>query len=72
MAGHYVEAPDLIVDSHGADVIDSVWSLLGNAYEYFGVMPTLLERDFNLPSIESLFYEVERIRELQRIGNDCG
>lgn len=65
VAGHHIEAPDLIVDSHGSDVIDSVWSLLENAYEYFGVMPTLLERDFNLPPIESLFRELEKIRGLQ-------
>lgn len=28
VAGHYQEAEDLIVDTHGADVIDPVWQLL--------------------------------------------
>ncbi len=28
MAGHYNEAENLIIDTHGADVIDPVWSLL--------------------------------------------
>ena len=47
IAGHYNEAEDLIVDTHGADVIEPVWDLLSEAYRYFGVFPTLLERDFN-------------------------
>ena len=49
IAGHYVEAEDIRVDTHGADVIDPVWKLLDVAYEHFGVFPTLWERDFNIP-----------------------
>ena len=66
IAGHYNEAADLIVDSHGAEVIDGVWSLLKTAYAEFGVMPTLLERDFNFPPLAELLAEVETIRDLQR------
>lgn len=65
VAGHYNEADDLIVDTHGADVIDPVWALLQRAYELFGVMPTLLERDFNIPPLEELLGEVETITRLQ-------
>lgn len=65
IAGHYREADDLIVDTHGADVIDPVWQLLGKAYQYFGVIPTLLERDFNLPPLAELLHEVEMIHALQ-------
>lgn len=65
VAGHFNEAEDLIVDTHGADVIDPVWSLLECAYETFGTFPTLLERDFNLPSVEELKSEVEQIRSIQ-------
>lgn len=61
IAGHYNEAEDLIVDTHGADVIEPVWDLLSEAYRYFGVFPTLLERDFNLPSVDNLFAEVKQI-----------
>ncbi len=64
VAGHYVEAEDLIVDTHGADVIDPVWDLLATAYEHFGVFPTLLERDFNLPPLPALLGEVARIDAL--------
>ena len=66
VAGHYVEAPDLRVDTHGSDVIDPVWDLLKAAYVRWGVLPTLLERDFNFPKLPDLLSEVSRIRELQR------
>ena len=66
IAGHYVEADDLRIDSHGADVIDPVWRLLDVAYGYFGVFPTLLERDFNIPPLETLLKEVDIIRDRQQ------
>lgn len=65
VAGHYVEAEDLRVDTHGADVIDPVWDLLDAAYDHCGVVPTLLERDFNIPPLPELFKEIETIRHLQ-------
>lgn len=65
VAGHYDEAEDLKIDTHGAPVKDAVWRLLDLAYRCHGVHPTLLERDFNFPPIEELLAEVERIRALQ-------
>lgn len=65
IAGHFVEAEDLLVDTHGADVIDPVWTLLQSAYRRFGVFPTLLERDFNLPPVELLLAEVAKIGAIQ-------
>ena len=66
IAGHYNEAEDLRVDTHGADVIDPVWGLLDRAYQLFGVMPTLLERDFNIPPVPELLAEVNRIKSIQQ------
>jgi uncharacterized protein (UPF0276 family) len=65
VAGHFDEAEDLKVDTHGADVIDPVWELLAEAYRLLGPLPTLLERDFNLPPLADLLQEVEHVRELQ-------
>lgn len=65
MAGHHKEAEDLIIDTHGADVIDPVWSLLDETYRIHGVTPTLLERDFNIPPLNELMCEVERIARIQ-------
>jgi uncharacterized protein (UPF0276 family) len=69
IAGHYDEADDLKVDTHGAEVIEPVWSLLETAYEHFGVFPTLLERDFNIPPLPELLGEVSRIASLQSSWN---
>jgi len=65
VAGHFDEAEDLKVDTHGAPVIDPVWQLLQRTYEVFGPIPTLLERDFNIPPLPELCGEVQRIRGYQ-------
>lgn len=70
VAGHFKEAEDLRVDTHGADVIDPVWELLAAAYELFGPLPTLLERDFNIPPVATLLEEVAHIRRLQTASAD--
>jgi uncharacterized protein (UPF0276 family) len=66
MAGHYREGEDLAIDTHGEDVADPVWALLDAAYGIFGVHPTLLERDFNIPALDRLIAEVERITATQQ------
>jgi uncharacterized protein (UPF0276 family) len=70
VAGHYDEADDLKVDTHGADVIDPVWMLLAQAYQRLGPLPTLLERDFNLPPLAELLREISQVRELQQGCDD--
>ena len=65
LAGHYVEAPDLRIDTHGSAVDDQAWDLLEQAYAKFGPVPTLLERDFNFPPMNELLDEVRRIKALQ-------
>ncbi len=65
IAGHFDEAEDLKVDTHGDDIIDSVWDLLAEAYQLCGVLPTLLERDFNILPMHELMSEVEHIRHVQ-------
>ena len=65
IAGHYDEAEDLRVDTHGAEVIDPVWQILKAAYGHCGLLPTLLERDFNFPPMDELLAEVQMIRDIQ-------
>lgn len=71
IAGHYREAADLIVDTHGADVVDPVWRLLDVAYHAHGVRPTLLERDFNFPPLSGLLGELAQIRARQALHDDA-
>lgn len=65
IAGHYDEAPGLIVDSHAAPVIDPVWDLLDYTYAHCGLRPTLLERDFHIPPLAELIDELDHIRTIQ-------
>ena len=67
VAGHYTESDSLLVDTHGTKVIDPVWDILNKTYELYGVIPTLLERDFNFPPLSELLDEVQQIRERQNI-----
>lgn len=70
IAGHYEEAPDLRIDTHGTAVSEQSWQLLADAYRHFGPVPTLLERDFNFPPVEELLDEVRKIKHLQSLALD--
>ena len=65
MAGHFDEADDLKIDTHGQDVKQEVWQLLEKTYQQHGLIPTLLERDFNIPPMDELLQEVQTIRDYQ-------
>jgi hypothetical protein len=66
VAGHWVEPDGLLIDTHGAEVIDPVWRILEAAYARVGgEVPTCLERDFNIPDLPALTAEVEQIARLQ-------
>jgi uncharacterized protein len=65
VAGHYQQTASLLIDTHGTDVIDPVWALLEEAYALFGVFPTLLERDSNIPPLPKLMREINKIADIQ-------
>ena len=65
IAGHYEEARDLRVDTHASAVVEPVWELLDHVYASHGALPTLLERDFNIPKISVLIDEVKKIASMQ-------
>jgi uncharacterized protein (UPF0276 family) len=75
IAGHYVErrlddgTPSLLLDTHGAAIVDPVYELLGVAVDAFArrglpMPPVLLERDHNLPPLPELFDELRRVRTI--------
>ncbi|MCX7543992.1 HvfB family MNIO-type RiPP peptide maturase [Marinicella gelatinilytica] len=68
IAGHEQKSKDLIIDTHGSEVIDPVWSLLEYSYQQHGVFPTLLERDFDFPELSTLLEEVNHIKHIQMIS----
>jgi hypothetical protein len=63
LAGHSYNG-DLIIDTHDHDVADPVWDLYGRAVERFGVVATMIERDDNIPPLESLLEELQMARRL--------
>jgi len=66
LAGHHDQPGDIKVDTHGAAVRPQVWTLFASACERFGILPTVLERDFNYPPMAELLAEVARIRSVQQ------
>jgi uncharacterized protein len=47
----------LLIDSHGSAVDEAVWSLYARVIGRLGSIPTLLERDNNVPSLATLLAE---------------
>lgn len=63
VAGHErADEDDVILDSHGAAMIDPVLSLLTWVIERTGPLPVILERDNNVPPIEDLLRELDLAR----------
>lgn len=61
LAGH-LNLGTHIVDTHDHPVIDAVWSLYKEAVRRFGVVPTMIERDDNIPELGELLAELEVAR----------
>ena len=66
MAGHTKVAEDLIIDTHGEDIIDPVYDLFEYTMEILQRdIPVLLERDFNIPELPVLQREMEQIQSIK-------
>ena len=52
----------LLIDHHGAPVAEAVWALYRFALERTGPVPTLIERDHDVPAFEVLQAEAHRAR----------
>ncbi len=67
MAGHEQVEPDLIIDTHGEDIIKPVYDLFDYTTRRVRPVPVLLERDFNIPGLQHLQTE---LTELEKIVNN--
>lgn len=61
VAGHCV-TDDIVIDDHGSQVCDEVWTLHAYAIERFGPVPTLVEWDTDVPPLHVLLAEAQRAR----------
>lgn len=62
LAGHQADpalGPALLIDSHDAPIAPAVWALYGQVVARTGPLPTLIERDSNLPPWAELLAERE-------------
>ena len=70
LAGHDVtadaEGETLLIDAHGSAVIDAVWELYSQVIARTGAIPTLIERDNNVPVLDILLAEVQRAEQMLR------
>jgi len=62
----------LLIDSHGAPVDEMVWGLYAAVLARTGPMPTLLERDNDVPGLETLLAESQRAEDLMPALDDPG
>lgn len=65
LAGHRNQG-GYIIDTHDEPVIDRVWELYAHAVRRFGPVSTMIERDDNIPPLETLLVELERARSITR------
>jgi len=66
MAGHYQVNDKLIIDTHGAEIINPVYDLFAYTIkEIQHDIPVLLERDFNIPKLSELQTEICNLRQVK-------
>lgn len=63
LAGHR-RVGGLLVDTHDGPVCDAVWALYREAVRLFGAVPTMIERDGNIPELDVLLTELQRARAI--------
>ncbi|HXH73449.1 MAG TPA: DUF692 family protein [Bacteriovoracaceae bacterium] len=68
LAGHERDG-SLLIDTHGAPVIDDVWDLLNASMEFFGPIPTMIERDNNIPPLADLILERQKAEHMVSFWN---
>jgi uncharacterized protein (UPF0276 family) len=64
VAGHTRRPSGLVIDTHGAPVVDPVLDLLSFTLSRTGPCPVLLERDNDIPPLAELLREVEVLRRV--------
>ena len=68
VAGHESLQDGMLLDTHGAPIVDPVFELLEWTLERTGPLPVLLERDNNVPQLPVLLQEVEQLKGVYERG----
>ncbi len=65
LAGHS-DLGGHLIDTHDHPIVEPVWNLYGAAVAHFGAVPTMIERDDNIPELSELVAELDIAREHSR------
>jgi uncharacterized protein (UPF0276 family) len=68
LAGHSrndVDGHTILIDDHGSPVAEDVWRLYAHALRRFGLVPTVIEWDTDLPSLSVLLDEARRANDVR-------
>jgi uncharacterized protein (UPF0276 family) len=63
LAGH-TQQGNLLIDTHDTPVAEPVWKLYAAAVQRFGCIPTMIERDGNIPDLDALLGELDHARAI--------
>ena len=63
LAGHEHHG-DYIIDTHDHPICDAVWDLYAYTVRRLGAVPTMIERDDNIPPLPELIAELETVRRV--------
>src|SRR6202044_3770295 len=65
LAGHS-DLGGHLIDTHDHPIVEPVWNLYRAALTHFGAVPTMIERDDNIPALSELVAELQIAREISR------
>jgi uncharacterized protein (UPF0276 family) len=63
LAGHD-DCGDQVIDTHDRPIAGEVWDLFRAAVRRFGPLPTIIERDEDIPPLNALLKEVDQAQEV--------
>jgi uncharacterized protein (UPF0276 family) len=63
LAGH-LNKGDYSIDTHDHEIIDSVWNLYAESVKRFGHISTMIERDDDIPPLNTLLAELQKARNI--------
>lgn len=63
LAGHE-DHGDFIIDTHDHPICDAVWDLYAYTVRRLGAVPTMIERDDNIPPLPELIAELDAVRKV--------
>lgn len=71
VAGHFIRPDGLRIDTHGEAICDGVYDLLDYTLRRVGEVPVLLERDNNIPPLDTVLAEVAELTKIYEAATDA-